>query len=54
MVNLVNPTWSTRLIWSNQFGQPDPFGQSHFVNLTNLVNQLDLFGDETLPIWSTI
>jgi hypothetical protein len=26
MANPVNPTWSTRPIWSSQFGQPDQVG----------------------------
>jgi hypothetical protein len=38
--NMVKPIWSSGPIWS--------------IHLTLLVNQLDLMGYETLPIWSII
>jgi hypothetical protein len=53
MANLVIPIWSTSPIWSSPLGQPDQFGQSDYVNLTNLVKLFDQIGEETLPIWST-
>ena len=46
--NLVNSP-----IWSSQFGHPDQFGQSDYVNQTNMVKLFDQIGDETVPIWST-